>query len=252
MQGFGVSISFGGVQAVKDVDFEVRDGEIFGIIGPNGAGKTTLLNGISGLVPLSGGEIHFRGKRISGVKKPHQITRLGIGRTFQVTRPFEGLTVRENVAVGAVFGRPRGGRKADVHEVVEAAMRFVGNADKRDALVPDLPVAQRKRVELARALAIEPKLLLLDEVMAGLNQKEIEVVMDMVRRIRERGTTVILIEHIMKVVMGLCDRIMVLNYGERLCCDEPDVVCRNDDVICAYLGQRFTQKRRNGGATSGA
>lgn len=252
MQGMGVTIAFDGVQAVKDVDFEVQEGEIYGIIGPNGAGKTTLLNGISGLVPLDEGEIRFEGKRISGVKKPHQITRLGIGRTFQVTRPFQGLTVRENVSVGAVFGRSRGRRERRIEDVVEDAMEFVGNRDEADTLVPDLPVSQRKRVELARALAVEPKVLLLDEVMAGLNKKEIEVVMEMVLAARERGITVVLIEHIMKVVMGLCDRIMVLNHGERVCCDEPDVVSCNEDVINAYLGHRFTQQQKEKGGLTGA
>jgi branched-chain amino acid transport system ATP-binding protein len=242
LEGRGVSISFGGVQAVKDVSFGVPQGVIFGIIGPNGAGKTTLLNGISGLVSLSAGEILFEGQRISGVKKPHQIARLGIGRTFQVARPFDGLTVRENVAVGAVFAGKGGGLKAgEVWASVDEVLEFVGNADKAYSLVPDLPVAQRKRVELARAMAIHPKLLLLDEVMAGLNHAEVESVMEIVRQIRDRGTTIVMIEHIMKAVMGLCDTVMVLRSGQRICVGTPADVCNDDHVIAAYLGDRYAK-----------
>lgn len=244
LEGRLVSISFGGVHAVKDVSFGVPEGVIFGIIGPNGAGKTTLLNGISGLVPLSGGEILFQGQRISGVKKPHQIARLGIGRTFQVARPFEGLTVRENIAVGAVFGGKTGGHKSEVWPLVDEIMDFVGTRDKEDKLVPDLPVAQRKRVELARALALQPRLLLLDEVMAGLNHAEIEAVMDMVRKVRERGTTIVMIEHIMKAVMGLCDTVMVLKNGQNICVGSPDYVCHDEHVISAYLGERFSRRQK--------
>jgi branched-chain amino acid transport system ATP-binding protein len=245
LEGRGVSIAFGGVQAVRDVDFGVPEGVIYGIIGPNGAGKTTLLNGISGLVALSGGQILYEGRRISGVKKPHQIARLGIGRTFQVARPFDGLTVKENVTVGAVFAGKRGRKAAEVQSVVEEVMEFVGNKDKADSLVPDLPVAQRKRVELARAIAIQPKLLLLDEVMAGLNQREIEAVMAMVRQIRERGTTIVMIEHIMKAVMGLCDTVMVLRSGENICVGTPGEVCNDDQVIAAYLGDRYVKQRNS-------
>ena len=244
LEGQGVCISFGGVQAVKDVSFGVPEGTIYGIIGPNGAGKTTLLNGISGLVPLSDGQILFEGQRISGAKKPHQIARLGIGRTFQVARPFDGLTVRENIAVGAVFAGKVSGRKpAEVWSLVDEVMEFVGNTDKQDSLVPELPVAQRKRVELGRALAIRPKLLLLDEVMAGLNQREIESVMEMVRQIRDRGTTIIMIEHIMKAVMGLCDTVMVLRGGQRICVGNPAEVCSDDQVIAAYLGDRYAKQQ---------
>ena len=244
LEGRGVSISFGGVQAVKDVSFGVPAGAIYGIIGPNGAGKTTLLNGISGLVSLSAGQILFEGRRISGVKKPHQIARLGIGRTFQVARPFDGLTVRENITVGAVFAGKGGRRKSiEVWSVVDEVMEFVGNTDKQDSLVPDLPVAQRKRVELARAMAIRPKLLLLDEVMAGLNQREIESVMEMVRQIRDRGTTIVMIEHIMKAVMGLCDTVMVLRSGQRICVGTPGEVCSDDQVIAAYLGDRYAKQK---------
>jgi len=245
LEGRGVSIAFGGVQAVRDVDFDVPEGVIYGIIGPNGAGKTTLLNGISGLVALSGGQILYEGRRISGVKKPHQIARLGIGRTFQVARPFDGLTVRENITVGAVFAGKRGRKPAGVQSVVEEVMEFVGNKEKADSLVPDLPVAQRKRVELARAIAIQPRLLLLDEVMAGLNQREIEAVMAMVRQIRERGTTIVMIEHIMKAVMGLCDTVMVLRSGENICVGTPGEVCNDDQVIAAYLGDRYVSQRNS-------
>jgi branched-chain amino acid transport system ATP-binding protein len=226
------------------VTFGVPEGVIYGMIGPNGAGKTTLLNGISGLVPLSAGQIFFQGQRISGVKKPHQIARLGIGRTFQVARPFDGLTARENIAVGAVFAGKHDRRKpSEVWSVVDEVMEFVGNTDKQDCMVPDLPVAQRKRVELARAIAIRPKLLLLDEVMAGLNQREIEAVMDMVRQIRDRGTTIIMIEHIMKAVMGLCDTVMVLRSGRNICVGTPAEVCNDDQVIAAYLGDRYARKQ---------
>jgi branched-chain amino acid transport system ATP-binding protein len=229
--------------AVNSVDFAVEAGQIFGLIGPNGAGKTTLMNLISGLTPLSSGRISFLDRRIDGLPA-HRVTRLGIARTFQVMRPFQGLTARENVAIGARFGSPSGAdhmaaalRKAD--EVLE----WIGLAEQAQRDVAGLTTGERKKLELARALAMEPRLLLLDEVMGGLNPREIGEVMELIRRVNERGVTVMLIEHLMKAVMGLCQSILVLHHGARIALGPPEQVARDPAVIEAYLGQRYAAEQ---------
>lgn len=239
-----VTVYFGGLAAVKDVDFDVRKGEILGLIGPNGAGKTTLLNLISGVYPLSKGQIIFKGERISGLQ-PHVIAQKGISRTFQVVKPFPGMTVRENVAVGAMYG------SADHREDVTGAMKraneiieFVHLEKAADRRVEEVTLADRKRIELARALAMRPDLLLLDEVMAGLNPTEVESIMQLIRKVRESGVTILVIEHVMKAIMGLCDRVLVLHHGQRIALQTPSEIVNNEQVIKAYLGDRYGAKNQ--------
>ncbi|HEY8677337.1 MAG TPA: ABC transporter ATP-binding protein [Candidatus Dormibacteraeota bacterium] len=232
---------FGGVHALAEVSFTVEKGEVLGIIGPNGAGKTTLLNCISGLYRLDGGDIRWDDTSIRGMAA-HRIARLGIGRTFQIVRPFPSMTVRENTAMGALFGQPQG--RLQPHEAQKQAdevLELVGLAEKRDFPVLRLTVPDRKRLEIARALAMRPRLLLLDEVMAGLNAVEVEQALGMVRRVRESGITIVLIEHVMKVIVGVCTRALVLNFGRPLAEGPPEEVLRDRRVIEAYLGERYAR-----------
>ncbi len=240
-----VNKRFGGVSALTDVGFQVEQGEILGLIGPNGAGKTTLLNCISGVFPLDGGSIHFAGQRISGLP-PHRIARLGIGRTFQVVKPFLSMTVRENAAVGALFGasnlQPR-----LAFEAADEVLELVGMAAKSGHAVGSLTIPDRKRLEVARALATKPRLLLLDEVMAGLNAVEVDEALEMVRTVHRSGVTIVLIEHVMKVVVGLCQRVVVLNFGQPLAAGTPEEVLRDERVIEAYLGEKYAARVRRAG-----
>lgn len=243
LKGRGVTKKFGGLVAVNSVDFDVYEGEIFGIIGPNGAGKTTLMNLIVGLLPLSEGEIYFRNVKISG-KKPFYISRLGIARTFQIVKPFKGMTVLENIMVGAFFGHGNYTNYKEARQRAEEIAELVGLWEKRDELVDHLNLAQLKRIELARALALEPEVLLLDEVMAGLNPTEMGKIMNLVRDINGKGVTVIMIEHIMKAVMGLSKRIMVLHFGTKIAEGTPEEISQNENVIKAYLGERYSKRRK--------
>ena len=230
----GATKSFGGLVAVNNVDFEVEQGEIMGLIGPNGAGKTTFFNLISGAYRVDSGTILFNGVKISRMK-PHQICRLGIGRTFQIAKNFPGMSVRDNAEMGALFGKKGQSRKQAECEVDEV-LEFVGLADQRDHCVPDLTLAGQKRVEMARALATKPSLLMLDETMAGLNPTEVEEAMALVRKIRDSGITVIMIEHVMRAIMNICDRIAVLHHGARIAFGTPQEICADRAVIEVYLG----------------
>ena len=239
-----VTKRFGGVAAVDDVTFAIGKGEILGVIGPNGAGKTTLLNCISGVYRLDGGDVRWQGESIAGLA-PFRVARLGIGRTFQIVKPFTSMTVRENVVAGALFGsdedRPRLGA---AFGRADGVLELVGLRSKADLPVSAMTIPDRKRLEVARAVATRPKLLLLDEVMAGLNPVEIDDALEMVRAVHESGVTVVLIEHVMRVIVGVCARVVVLDVGRMLADGPPDVVLRDERVIQAYLGERYARRLR--------
>jgi len=241
----GVTKRFGGVAAVDGVTFEIAKGDIVGIIGPNGAGKTTLLNCISGVHRLDGGDIKWEGVSIAGMPS-YRIAKLGIGRTFQIVRPFGSMTVRENAAVGALFGNADGRRAPrGAFELADQVLELVGLKTKASLRVSALTIPDRKRLEVARAVASRPHLLLLDEVMAGLNNVEIDEALDMVRAVHATGVTVLLIEHVMRVIIGVCRRAIVLDGGRVLAQGEPEVVLRDERVIQAYLGERYAKRLKS-------
>jgi len=228
--------SFGGLMALCEVNFEIHQGEIFGVIGPNGSGKTTLFNVITGFLKADRGKVTFRGKDITGLP-PHQICRQGIARIFQLVKPFHQLTTLQNVMVGRAYGKDPATNIRRAKEEVAGILNFVGLGNKIEVIASQLTMAERKKLELARALAAHPQLLLLDELMAGLNSAETETAMNLVNKIKDSGVTVVMVEHIMKAVLGISDRIIVLNAGEKIAEGSPKEVVKNQLVIEAYLGK---------------
>ena len=237
LEGKGITKFFGGLSALFNVHFKVQEGELLGLIGPNGAGKTTLFNIITGVYPPNQGNIWFGGEEISR-KRPDVICRKGISRTYQLVRTFQGLTVLENVLVGSFFGvRDRvSGSNGQIKNVLHL-LEFLDIHKKVNQLVDKLTMAERKKVEIARALATNPKLLLIDEVMAGLNPTELEAMMQIIKEIRRRGISVFMIEHQMRAVMNLSDRVIVLHHGNKIAEGTPQEVAKDEAVIKAYLGE---------------
>ncbi|RME75299.1 MAG: ABC transporter ATP-binding protein [Chloroflexi bacterium] len=234
LQVQNVSKRFGGLLAVAEVSFDLPQGQILGLIGPNGAGKTTLFNVITGVYTPTEGHVLFRGVDVSGWP-PYNVVRLGLARTHQIVRPLNDLTVLENVMAGACYGYAQLPLR-EAREVALEVMEFLGLADRRDMLAGSLNVAQKKRLELARALASRPRLLLLDEVLAGLNPTEIAEMVEVVHKIREQGVTIFIIEHVMHALMNVSDRVIVLDYGRLIAEGTPDEIANNPQVIEAYLG----------------
>jgi branched-chain amino acid transport system ATP-binding protein len=231
----GVSRSFGGLRAVSHVDLNVRAGEILGLIGPNGAGKTTLFNLITGVFPPTTGRVIFQQTDITRLP-PAKRCALGIARTFQLVRPFPHLSVLDNVAVGRIYGRERADSRRQAEAETMEVLALVGLADRQQLLAKSLTLVDRKRLELGRALATRPTLLLIDELLAGLNPSEVLVAMELIRRIRGSGITIVMVEHLVKAVFGLSDRVVVLNAGEKIAEGTPAEVAADQGVVDAYLG----------------
>lgn len=237
LEGKGVTKYFGGLAAVSNVDFNVEQGEAFGLIGPNGAGKTTLFNLISAALTPKSGQIRFKGKNITGLK-PYRICRMGVARTFQSVKVFDYMPVLANVMLGSYFGTSTNMSSADAARQAAELVEFVGLSKVIETPAKDLTLANQKRLEVARALATNPELLLLDEMMAGLNPAELAQAMELVTRIRDKGITIIMIEHVMKAIMNVCERIMVLHHGQKIAEGTPQEIATSETVIKIYLGRK--------------
>lgn len=236
LEGEGVTRYFGGLAAVSGVDFHVDEGEVVGLIGPNGAGKTTLFNLISGALVPKPGTIKFKAENITGLK-PHKICKMGLARTFQSVKVFANMTALENVVLGPLFGTRNSVSPMDAAREATGLLEFVGLSAVGATPAKDLTLANQKRLEIARALATKPELLLLDELMAGLNSTEVTQAMELVTRIRDEGITIFMIEHVMKAIMSVCDRIIVLDHGKKLAEGTPQEIATSRAVIDVYLGE---------------
>lgn len=228
-----VAKSFGGLRAVNGASFDINPGEIVGLIGPNGAGKTTVFNLISGYFAPSKGNIFFKGQKING-QQPYQMAKKGIGRTFQVVKPFPGLTVLENVVIAALCKHHR---RADAEKHAWQILEFTGLADRAEQSAASLTLPGRKRLEISKALALDPELLLLDEVVAGLNPTEADQTIQLILKIRDQGISILIVEHIMRVIMNISDNLVVLNFGSMIATGKPAEIVKNEQVIQAYLGK---------------
>jgi len=227
--------SFGGLEAVKDVTFSLQQGEILGLIGPNGAGKTTIFNLITGFLRPDQGDILFRGKEIGG-KGPHKISQRGITRTFQTAKSFPHMTTLDNVMVGGFIHNRK---PKNVRQKATEILEFTGLMSEKDKLAENLTIGNSRRLEIAKALSVDPTLLLLDEVIAGLNPTETEEAIDIIRKIRNSGISILIVEHVMHAIMSLSDRIVVLNYGRIIAQGKPEVIIKDKEVIEAYLGEEY-------------
>jgi branched-chain amino acid transport system ATP-binding protein len=237
LEGENVTKYFGGLAAVSEVDFYIDEGEVVGLIGPNGAGKTTLFNLISAALVPKPGVIKFKGKNITGLK-PHKICRMGIARTFQTVKIFANLSVFDNIRVGSLFGTSQKISPAEAEKETAELLDFVGLSKISHLPAKDLTLANQKRLEVARALATRPELLMLDELMAGLNQTEVAQTMGLVKQIRDKGITIIMIEHVMSAIMNVCDRIIVLHHGKKIAEGTPQEIATSKTVIEVYLGEQ--------------
>ena len=230
--------AFGGLKAISKLSMKLEDRQFLGVIGPNGAGKTTLLNLITGYLPATSGTMTLNGQPLNGLR-PFQVCRLGVARTFQVVRPFEEMSVEDNVMTGAMFSRRERVGVTEARELAQKPMELVGLDKKRHFLAGALTLGEKKKLELARALATRPKILLLDEVMAGIQRGEVEDLMDVLERIHKSGTTILMIEHLVHVIVRLAQHVVVLNFGEKLFEGEPGAVLEHPAVIESYLGKPF-------------
>lgn len=244
-----VSKFFGGLGANQNLTFNIEGNEIIGLIGPNGSGKTTLINVITGTYTADSGRIRFIGHDIVGLT-PYVINRLGIARTYQVVQPFVGMSVQENVTTGALFGRSGKNRilKAGLEKANEV-LALCGMVDKRNELVENLTIADVKRLEIAKAMATDPHLLLLDEVMAGLSPKEIDDALEMLAKINKMGVTLLVVEHVMKAVMAISHRVIVLHQGRLMAIGNPEAIVKDEQVIKAYLGEKYATRRKKFGGS---
>ena len=251
----GLSRRFGGLAAVQDVSFSVDEGSVLGVIGPNGAGKSTLINLITGQLKPTGGRVRVDGRDVTGAR-PWMIADARVARTFQIVKPFRDLTVRENVAIGSMFGPERAGSTRDALAAADAVLERVGLVDKAEARPGGLTVADARRLELAKALAMRPRLLLLDEVMAGLRPGEIDGALELIRSLKDEGMTILVVEHVMKAILSVSDSVLVLHEGKVLVQGAPREVVEDERVIEAYLGERYARRMReqrgDGGGASDA
>jgi branched-chain amino acid transport system ATP-binding protein len=227
--------SFGGLRAVDDLSLTIEEGEILGLIGPNGAGKSTAFNCIAGVYPPSGGDVYFFGEKITN-HKPWELCKKGLARTFQIVKPFASKTVLYNVMVGSYAHTAT---RAKAEEKALEVLEYIDLYNKKDSKAGSLTIADRKKLEIARALATEPKLLLLDEAMAGLRPTEVDGLVQIIKDLRDRGITVFVIEHIMRAIMALSDKIIVIHYGQKICAGAPKEVASDERVIKAYLGEEY-------------
>jgi branched-chain amino acid transport system ATP-binding protein len=237
----GLSRAFGGLKAVEDVSLSVPEGQVLGIIGPNGAGKSTLINLITGHVKPSSGQVLVAGEDLTGAR-PWDVARARVARTFQIVKPFRGLTVRENVAVGSMYGSDRVRSVSGALERADEVLERVGLGERAETAPGELNVADARRLELAKALAMRPRVLLLDEVMAGLRHNEIDPALDLIRSLRDEGITVVAVEHVMRAILSISDEVLVLHEGRELTRGRPDEVVKDQRVIEAYLGERYARR----------